>query len=47
MDNEEEQMVRHELKKKVEKIKKETFRVDPMQTNNIKWKKNKLVLSPE
>ena len=47
MDKEEEQLVRHELKKKVEKIKNETFRKEPVQQNNIKWKKNKLVLSPE
>jgi hypothetical protein len=40
-------MVRHELKKKVEKIKKVTFQPSNIEGNNLKWKKNKLVLSPE
>jgi hypothetical protein len=42
-------MVRHEVKKRVEKIKKIEKKKDESSTKNkgIVWKKNKLVLSPE
>ena len=41
-------MVRHELKKKVDKIKKQTFSKPQLRPeHNIQWKKNKLILSPD
>lgn len=40
-------MIRHEVKKKVEKIRKQTLLSKPVDINTSKWKKNKLFLSPD
>ena len=44
LDKEEEEIVRHEVKKKTEQIKKKSMKIEKVSENN-KWKKNKLVLS--
>ena len=44
LDKEEEQMVRHEVKKRTEMIKNQPIKKE-REDSSTKWKKNKLVLS--